>query len=293
MSHRIGDHRRRRHRPRGDGRGHEGRRRHRSGLRHRSPFDLGGARYLRDGEVLPDADLEAIRRLDAVMLGAVGTPDVPPGVLERGISCGCASSWTSTSTCGPFAAAPSTLNDGVDMIVVRENTEGIYAGEGGFLRKGTPHEVATPGFGEHPAWASSAASASRSTSRGRASASTSRSCTRPTCSRSPATSGSGRSTTVAAEYPDVDDRLPPRRRGVHLLRAGPGSLRRHRHRQPLRRHPHRPRRRGRAVASGEPRRPTSTRAAPVRRSSSRSTARRPTSPAPGKADPRAAIVSAR
>ena len=108
-------------------------------------FDLGGARYLRDGEVLPDADLEAIRRCDAVMLGAVGTPDVPPGVIERGLLLRLRFELDLYANVRPFVAGPSALNDGVDMIVVRENTEGTYAGEGGFLRKGTPHEVATQG----------------------------------------------------------------------------------------------------------------------------------------------------
>jgi 3-isopropylmalate dehydrogenase len=108
-------------------------------------FDLGGARYLRDGEVLPDDDLEAIRGLDAVMLGAVGTPDVAPGVLERGLLLRLRFELDLYINLRPFVALASALNEGVDMFVVRENTEGIYAGEGGFLRKGTPHEVATQG----------------------------------------------------------------------------------------------------------------------------------------------------
>jgi 3-isopropylmalate dehydrogenase len=108
-------------------------------------FDLGGARYLRDGEVLPDADLEAIRGCDAVLLGAVGTPDVPPGVIERGLLLRLRFELDLYANVRPFTAGPSALNDGVDMIVVRENTEGAYAGEGGFLRRGTAHEIATQG----------------------------------------------------------------------------------------------------------------------------------------------------
>jgi 3-isopropylmalate dehydrogenase len=108
-------------------------------------FDLGGARYLRDGEVLPDADLDAIRTCDAVMLGAVGTPDVPPGVIERGLLLRLRFELDLYANVRPFVAGPSELNDGVDMIVVRENTEGTYAGEGGFLRQGTVHEIATQG----------------------------------------------------------------------------------------------------------------------------------------------------
>ena len=108
-------------------------------------FDLGGARYLRDGEVLPDADLETIRALDAVLLGAVGTPDVPPGVIERGLLLALRFELDLYVNLRPFVAPPSALNDVVDLVVVRENTEGSYAGEGGFLRKGTPHEIATQG----------------------------------------------------------------------------------------------------------------------------------------------------
>jgi 3-isopropylmalate dehydrogenase len=108
-------------------------------------FDLGGARYLRDGEVLPDADLDAIRGLDAVLLGAVGTPDVPPGVLERGLLLKLRFELDLYINLRPFVSGPSPLNDGVDMVCVRENTEGVYAGEGGFLRHGTPNEIATQG----------------------------------------------------------------------------------------------------------------------------------------------------
>jgi 3-isopropylmalate dehydrogenase len=108
-------------------------------------FDLGGARYLRDGEVLPDADLGRIRELDAVLLGAVGTPDVPPGVLERGLLLRLRFELDLYVNLRPFVAPPSALNDGVDLLVVRENTEGPYVGEGGLLRKGTPNEIATQG----------------------------------------------------------------------------------------------------------------------------------------------------
>ena len=108
-------------------------------------FDLGGARYLRTSEVLPDAVLGEIGGLDAVLLGAVGTPDVPPGVLERGLLLRLRFELDLYVNLRPFKAGPSALNTGVDCVVVRENTEGVYAGEGGFLRKGTPNEVATQG----------------------------------------------------------------------------------------------------------------------------------------------------
>jgi 3-isopropylmalate dehydrogenase len=108
-------------------------------------FDLGGMRYLRDGEVLPDADLARIRTLDAVLLGAVGTPDAPPGIIERGLLLRLRFDLDLYVNLRPFVAPPSALNDGVDLLVVRENTEGPYVGEGGLLRKGTPHEIATQG----------------------------------------------------------------------------------------------------------------------------------------------------
>ncbi len=111
----------------------------------RVDYDLGGVRYLATGEVLPDAVLDELRGLDAILLGAVGTPEVPPGVLERGLLLKMRFGLDLYVNHRPFLAGPSALNDGVDMIVVRENTEGTYAGEGGFLRKDTPHEIATQG----------------------------------------------------------------------------------------------------------------------------------------------------
>jgi 3-isopropylmalate dehydrogenase len=102
-------------------------------------YDLGGARYLRTGEVLPDAVLDELREVDAILLGAVGSPDVPAGVLERGLLLRLRFELDLYVNLRPFEG------DRLDCAVVRENTEGTYAGEGGFLRKGTPHEVATQG----------------------------------------------------------------------------------------------------------------------------------------------------
>jgi len=109
------------------------------------PYDLGGKRYLATGDVLPDAVLDELRGLDAILLGAVGTPEVPPGVIERGLLLRMRFELDLYVNLRPFFAPPGPLNGGVDLVVVRENTEGTYAGEGGFLRKGTPHEVATQG----------------------------------------------------------------------------------------------------------------------------------------------------
>jgi len=108
-------------------------------------YDLGGRRYLATGEVLPDSVLEELRGFDAILLGAVGTPDVPPGVLERGLLLKMRFALDLYVNLRPFKNGPSQFNDGVDFLVVRENTEGTYAGEGGFLRHGTPHEIATQG----------------------------------------------------------------------------------------------------------------------------------------------------
>jgi 3-isopropylmalate dehydrogenase len=104
-------------------------------------YDLGGARYLRDGTILPDSVLDEWRGLDALLLGAVGTPEVPPGVIERGLLLKMRFDLDLYINQRPFV----DTSKGVDMIVIRENTEGPYVGEGGVLRKGTPHEVATQG----------------------------------------------------------------------------------------------------------------------------------------------------
>jgi 3-isopropylmalate dehydrogenase len=108
-------------------------------------YDLGGRRYLATGEVLPDETLDELRGLDAILLGAVGTPDVPPGVLERGLLLKMRFALDLYVNLRPFKSGPNRHNDGVDFYVVRENTEGTYAGEGGFLRGGTPQEIATQG----------------------------------------------------------------------------------------------------------------------------------------------------
>ena len=104
-------------------------------------YDLGGARYLRDGTILPDAVLDEWRGLDALLLGAVGTPGVPPGVIERGLLLKMRFDLDLYINQRPFTLPE---ND-IDMVVIRENTEGPYVGEGGVLRKGTAQEVATQG----------------------------------------------------------------------------------------------------------------------------------------------------
>ena len=102
-------------------------------------YHLGGARYLADGTILPDSVLEEWRGLDAIYLGAVGAPGVPPGVIERGLLLKLRFERDLYVNQRPFTTANH------DFVVIRENTDGTYAGDGGFLRKGTPHEIATQG----------------------------------------------------------------------------------------------------------------------------------------------------
>jgi 3-isopropylmalate dehydrogenase len=108
-------------------------------------FDLGGARYLRDGTILPDEVLADLRTYDAILLGAVGTPEVPPGVIERGLLLRMRFELDLYVNQRPFAGTAPGHTEPHDFVVIRENTEGPYVGEGGFLRKGTPQEVATQG----------------------------------------------------------------------------------------------------------------------------------------------------
>jgi 3-isopropylmalate dehydrogenase len=116
----------------------------------RTSFALGAERYLDSGEVLPDGTVEALRELDAVLLGAVGDPRVPPGVLERGLLLRLRFELDLYVNLRPVKLYPGVRSplagktaDDIDMIVVRENTEGLYSGAGGVHRRGTGYEVAT------------------------------------------------------------------------------------------------------------------------------------------------------
>jgi 3-isopropylmalate dehydrogenase len=108
-------------------------------------YDLGGARYLRDGEILSDTVLNELRGFDAILLGAVGTPEVPPGVIERGLLLKMRFDLDLYVNQRPFVGTAPGHAEPHDFVVIRENTEGPYVGEGGVLRKGTPNEVATQG----------------------------------------------------------------------------------------------------------------------------------------------------
>jgi 3-isopropylmalate dehydrogenase len=112
-------------------------------------YDLGADRYVRTGDVLPDEVLEELRGQDAILLGAigaaVGSTEVPPGTLERGMLLRLRFELDLYINLRPFTGVPGAPAPDCDFVVIRENTEGTYAGEGGFLRKGTPFEVATQG----------------------------------------------------------------------------------------------------------------------------------------------------
>jgi len=112
-------------------------------------FDFGGERYLRTGETLPDGAIEKLKKYDAIYLGAIGHPDVKPGILEKGILLRLRFELDQYINLRPVKLYPGVdcpLKDkkpeDIDFVVIRENTEGLYAGAGGVLKKGTPDEVA-------------------------------------------------------------------------------------------------------------------------------------------------------
>ena len=113
-------------------------------------YDLGGRRYLTTGEVLPASTEEELDGHDAILLGAVGTPEVPPGVLERGLLLKLRFDFDLYVNLRPvklYPGVPSPIAgltpERCDLVVVRENTEGLYAGMGGIFKRNTPEEVAT------------------------------------------------------------------------------------------------------------------------------------------------------
>ncbi len=112
-------------------------------------YDFGGEHYLKTGEVLPDSALDEFRKFDAIYLGAVGHPDVPPGILEKGLLLKLRFELEQYINLRPVKLYPGVncpLKDkrpeDIDFVVVRENNEGLYVGAGGFVRKGTSEEVA-------------------------------------------------------------------------------------------------------------------------------------------------------
>ncbi|MFZ7126426.1 MAG: 3-isopropylmalate dehydrogenase [Desulfobacterales bacterium] len=114
-----------------------------------SIFPIGGEHYKSTGELLPDSVIEALRRADAIYLGAIGHPDVKPGILEKGILLDLRFKLDQYINLRPvklYEGVETPIRgkgpSDIDFVVVRENTEGLYAGAGGCLKKGTPDEVA-------------------------------------------------------------------------------------------------------------------------------------------------------
>ncbi|MEC8864050.1 MAG: 3-isopropylmalate dehydrogenase [Planctomycetota bacterium] len=113
-------------------------------------FDFGGERYLKTGDILPEVAVDALKQHDAIYLGAVGHPDVPPGVLEKGLLLELRFQLDQYINLRPVKLYPGVETplagktpEDIDFVVVRENTEDMYAGIGGFLKKGTADEVAS------------------------------------------------------------------------------------------------------------------------------------------------------
>jgi len=113
-------------------------------------FDFGGERYLKTGEILPDGAVDDLQQHDAILLGAVGHPDVPPGVLEKGLLLRLRFELDQYINLRPVQLYPGVETplanktpEDIDFVVVRENTEDLYCGVGGFMKKNTPDEVAT------------------------------------------------------------------------------------------------------------------------------------------------------
>lgn len=113
-------------------------------------YDFGGDRYLKTGETLPDSAIEELKKFDAIYLGAIGHPDVAPGILEKGILLKIRFELDQYINLRPVKLYPGVWHplkdkgpEDIDYVVVRENTEGAYCGTGGVFKKGTPDEIAT------------------------------------------------------------------------------------------------------------------------------------------------------
>ena len=223
-------------------------------------YDLGAAAYHRTGEVLPDGVLDELEDADAILLGAIGDPSVPPGVLERGLLLRLRFALDHHVNLRPVKLYPGVtgpLRDApVDMVVVREGTEGPYVGNGGTMRTDTAHEVATEvsintAYGVERVVRDAF---------GRAQARQGRLTLVHKTNVLVHAGGLWKRTTdrVAAEFPDVAVDYQHADAASMFFVTDPGRFDVDRHRQPVRRHPHRHRRgdlrRHRAGRERQPRR---------------------------------------
>ncbi len=115
-----------------------------------TPYDFGGERYMKTGEILPDGAIDELKKQDAILLGAIGHPDVKPGILEKGLLLEMRFKLDQYINLRPvrlFPGVETPIKDKgpkeIDYVVVRENSGDIYTGSGGLMMKDTPHEVAT------------------------------------------------------------------------------------------------------------------------------------------------------
>ena len=216
------DHRRRRHRPRGRRRGAEGRARRRRRPRHRRLRPRRRAATCATARCCPTRCSTSCAASTRSCSARSARPTCRPACIERGLLLKMRFELDLYVNLRPFMSGPSRLNDGVDFVVIRENTEGTYAGEGGFLRKGTPHEVATQGsvntrMGVERCvrYAFELAQVARAQAP-HARAQDQRAHVR----RRPVAAHVRRG---RRRVPRRRHRLQPRRRRVHLLRAGPAA----------------------------------------------------------------------
>lgn len=213
----------------------------------RTEYDLGARRYHATGELLTEDTIEELRSHDAILLGAIGDPSVPSGVLERGLLLKLRFALDHHVNLRPgrlYAGVSSPLTgvSDIDFVVVREGTEGPYTGNGGALRVGTPHEVATE------VSVNTAFGVERVVRDAFARAQTRRKHLTLVHKTNVLAFAGGLWSRIVAEvgkeYPRRRGRLPAHRRRDHPHGHRSRPLRRDRHRQPLRRHHHRSGRRG-------------------------------------------------
>ena len=205
-----------------------------------TPYDLGAARYLKDGFVLDDATLEELRGYDAIMLGAVGPAigdtRIPGGVLERGLLLRMRFGLDLYINYRPFRGVAGSLAEGCSFAIVRENTEGPYAGEGGHTAARDAPGGRDPGFGQHALRRRALRALRLRAGLGprRATTDAGPQDQRAHLRRRPLVARRHRG---GGGVRGRHRRLQPRRRRVHLPRRESPALRRHRDRQPVRRHP--------------------------------------------------------